>query len=121
MVWGTCLADDFLFQVGRTGAARWTLDAVAELADVDLQLRNRSAERIAMHAQFPCRAALVSFVLVEHGQNEAFLEFTHALGIKNIASVHLQDECFQLIFHDESLFAQEFSLRRLSGRGSRAR
>jgi hypothetical protein len=26
-----------------------------------------------------------------------------------------------LIFHDESLFAQEFSLRRLSGRGSRAR
>jgi hypothetical protein len=58
-----------------------------------------------MHAQFPRGAALVAFILVEHSQYEAFLEFTHALGIKNVASIHLQDECFQLIFHDESLFA----------------
>ena len=87
----------------RAGAAGWALDAVAELADVDLQFGDGAAERVAVHAEFAGGAALVAFVFLQHGQDETLLEFTHAFGIKNIAAVHLQDKCFQLIFHDAFL------------------
>ena len=52
-----------------------------------------------MHAQFAGGTALVSFVFLKDGQNKTFLEFPHALFVKDIAAVHLQDECFQLVFH----------------------
>ena len=98
-----CLADDLLFQRDGAGAAGRALDAIAELANVNLELADRAAQGVAVHAQFAGSAALVTLVLLEHGHDEPFLEFTHSFGIENIASVHLQDKCFQLIFHAASL------------------
>jgi hypothetical protein len=98
------LADNFLFQAYEAGAARRTFGAVAKLANVNLQLVDGAAESVAVHSQFAGGAALVAFIFLEHSQYEAFFEFTYAFRIKNVAPVHLQDELFQLIFHDESLF-----------------
>lgn len=97
------LADDLLFKRNRAGASGRTLDAVAELANINLQFGDGTAQSVAVHSQFAGGPALVALVFLKHGQDKAFLELTHAFGIKNIASVHLQDECFQLIFHDAFL------------------
>jgi hypothetical protein len=43
--------------------------------------------------------ALVSAVFLQHRQNESLLEFAHCLGVQDVALVHLQDECFELISH----------------------
>src|SRR5579864_6166961 len=56
-----------------------------------------------MHAQFPRRAALVAFILLEDCENKTLFEFPYTFRIKNVAAVHLQNECFQLIFHDAVL------------------
>jgi hypothetical protein len=56
-----------------------------------------------MHPQLAGGAALVSIVFLEYGKDEAFFEFAHRLGIQNIAFIHLQDKCFELISHG-SLF-----------------
>jgi hypothetical protein len=52
-----------------------------------------------MHSQLASGPALISTVFLEHRQDEPLLEFAYRLGIKNIALVHLQDECFELISH----------------------
>lgn len=56
-----------------------------------------------MHAQFPGGAALVAFVFLEDGEDEAFFKFTNSLGIEDVALVHLHDEGFELILHGLSL------------------
>ena len=94
---------DLFFQGDGAGATGRTLDAVAELANIDLQFADGAAQSIAVHAQFSCGSALVAFILLENCQDEAFLELPNSFGIKNIAAVHLQDKCFQLIFHNASL------------------
>jgi len=99
------LASRFLFHGHRARTAWGTLDAIAELTNVYLQLGDSTAESIAVHAQFARSAALVAPVFLKHGEYESLLELTYAFGIKNVALVHLQDECFQLIFHDASLFS----------------
>jgi len=65
-----------------------------------------------MHAEFTRRPALVALVLLENSQDEPFLELPYRFGIKDVASVHLQYERFELIFHRGSLFysASSFSL-----------
>lgn len=100
---GVQLANNLLLKRDRAGAAGRTLDAVAELANINLQLSDGAAEGVTVHSQFTGGPALVALVFLKHGQDEALLELAHALGIKNIASVHLQDKCFQLIFHDAFL------------------
>ncbi len=52
-----------------------------------------------MHPQLTGGTALVPIVFLQHGEDEPLLEFAHRLGVKNIAFVHLQDECFELISH----------------------
>lgn len=52
-----------------------------------------------MHSQFARRAALIPFIFLQDRQDESLLELSYTFGIKNVAAVHLQDECFQLIFH----------------------
>jgi hypothetical protein len=95
----TWLPDGFLFHGNGTRAAGRALDSVAELANVYLQLGDGTAQGIAVHAQLARRAALIALIFLEHGQDEAFLELADAFGIENVASIHLQNECFQLIFH----------------------
>ena len=56
-----------------------------------------------MHSQFPGRPALVSFVLLQDGENEFLLEFTNGFRIKDVALVHLHDQGFKLISHGVSL------------------
>ena len=97
------LPRQLLFIGHGTGAAWGTLDSVTQLAHVNLELGNRAAQRVPVHSQFARRAALVALVLLQHSQDEALLELPHRFGVKNIAFVHLQDECFQLIFHGISL------------------
>src|SRR4029077_10036806 len=110
---------NLFFHAEGAGAAGRALDAVAKLAYIDLQFSDSAAERVAVHAEFAGGSALVALVLLTHGQDEAFLDLAHTLGIKNIAAVHLQDQRFQLIFHDGSLSSMNFSLHRsLFRRGS---
>ncbi len=58
-----------------------------------------AAKRIAVHAQFASCLALVAAILFEHGDNETLFEFPNRFRVENVAFVHLQNECFQLIFH----------------------
>jgi hypothetical protein len=97
------LADDLFFQGDGAGTAGWTLDAIAELTDINLQFADGAAESVAVHAQFAGGATLIAFVFLQNCQDKAFLKLAHSLGIKNITSVHLQNKRFQLIFHDASL------------------
>ena len=56
-----------------------------------------------MHVELTGGTALIAVVLLQNGQDEALLELTHCLRIKNVALVHLHDECFELISHGVSL------------------
>lgn len=94
------LTDGFLLETRGTGAAGWTLDAIAELAHVDLEFSDGSAQGVAVHAEFARRAALVALILLQNGKDEPLFEFPDTFRIKDVAAVHLQDECFQLILHD---------------------
>jgi hypothetical protein len=101
LVCGSCLAlaCHFFLVSRKTRAARRPPCAVTELSDIYLELINSAAQSIAVHSQLPCSAALIAFVFFEHGRNKAALKFAHCFGIKNIAAIHLQYECFELIFH----------------------
>jgi len=52
-----------------------------------------------MHSQLTGGPALISIVFLQYGEDEALFEFAYRLGVQNIAFVHLQDECFELISH----------------------
>ena len=54
----------------RTRAAWRTLHAIAQLAHVNLELGDGAAQRVAVHAQFARRAALVALVLLQNGQDK---------------------------------------------------
>jgi hypothetical protein len=97
------LANGFFLESNRAGAAWGTLHAVAQLANIDFQLREGAAESVAVHAQLACGAALIALVFLEHSQDKALLKLTNSLGVQNVALVHLHDERFELIFHSLSL------------------
>jgi hypothetical protein len=69
------------------------------LSNVNLQFGNGAAQGVAMHPQLTRGPALVSVVFLQHCEDEPLLEFAYRLGVQNIAFVHLQDECFELISH----------------------
>ena len=75
-------------------AARWTLPAVTEFADINLQLSDGAAQSIAVHSQLARCAALIPLVLFEHSRNKALFEFSDRFGIENVALVHLLYERF---------------------------
>ena len=86
-----------------TRTSRWPFAPVAELTYVDLQFSNRPAESIAMHIEFARGAALIAFILLQHSQDELFLELADSFRVENIALVHLHDKRFELILHGISL------------------
>ena len=72
------LTDQLLFvQHWRLFTSYRPPSAITQLADIELQLSYRPAERVTVHAQFPGRFALVSPVLLQDIHDEALLEFTH--------------------------------------------
>jgi hypothetical protein len=56
-----------------------------------------------VHIQLTGGAALVPFIFLQNSQDKTLLELAHGLGIKDVALVHLHDECFELISHLVSL------------------
>lgn len=90
----TTLAHKFLLQSSGAGAAGRALRAIPKLPDIDLKFVDGAAQRIAVHAQFAGGAALVALVFLKHGEDESFFEFAHTLRIKDVAPVHLQNQCF---------------------------
>jgi len=97
------LAYRLLFAGDRARTAGRALHAIPQKPYIDLEFVDGAAERVAVHTQFARGAALIAFVFLEHGEDKTLLELTHALGVENIALVHLQDKRFQLIFHDRFL------------------
>ena len=97
------LARRLLFHGYRSRAAWRTLRAIPKLPYIDLQFVDSAAQSVAMHAQFTGSAALIALVFLEYGKDKSLLELAHALGVKNVALIHLQNQCFQLIFHGSSL------------------
>ena len=93
------LTSRFLIQRHGARASRRAFGSVPELPDIDFEFIDGSAERVAMHPQLAGGAALVAFVFLQDGQDKPLLEFAHTLGVEDVALVHLQDKCFQLIFH----------------------
>src|ERR1039458_5093109 len=86
------------------GAAWRPARTVAQALGIQLQLGDGTAKGVAVHAQLARGLALVSLAVLQHRENESLLEFTHAFGIGDAVFVHLQDQSFQLIFHNASLF-----------------
>ena len=83
-----------------------TASAVAKQPYIYFQLINRAAQGVAVHPELTRRATLIAFVLLQDRQDEALLELPHRLGVKDVAAIHLQDECFKLIFHGDLSFFQ---------------
>ena len=88
----------------RADAARRPTGTRTESPNVKMEFSDGAAEGVAMHAKLACCLALIAPVFLQHGQNKALLEFADGFGIKNPALVHLQNQCFQLIFHSASLY-----------------
>jgi hypothetical protein len=101
---GACgLSRRLLFQRDRTRAARRAFRAIPQLPNINLEFVDGPAQSVSVHVELARGTALVAFVFLQDGEDKSLLKLTHALGIKNVASVHLQDERFQLIFHGRSL------------------
>jgi hypothetical protein len=66
-----------LVQYRRLFASYRTPSAISQLTDIQLQLRDRPAECVTVHAQFAGSFALVSPVLLQDVHDEALLKFTH--------------------------------------------
>src|SRR5579863_644443 len=106
-------ADRLFIVSGGAGTAGRTFDPSPQLPNINLQFSDGPAERVAMHPQLTRGPALVSVIFLQHCEDEPLLEFAYRLGIQNIAFVHLQDECFELISHGASLFLLESCIEKL--------
>ena len=94
------------FPIHRNGmsAARRPANPTTQTLRIQLQLGNGAAEGVTVHSQLACCLALVSLAVLQYGENKSFFELTNAFRISYAVLVHLQDQSFQLIFHDASLF-----------------
>ena len=66
-----------------------------------------------MHPQLTRGPALVSAVFLQYCEDETLLEFAHRLGVENVAFVHLEDECFELISHGIPLSFEKLPFEKL--------
>ena len=80
------------------GAGR-AAQAVANLGGVELEFSESTAEGVAMHAEFDRGLALISFVLDQHLEDEAPLEFTHGFVVGYAARMHLGHKVIQISSH----------------------
>jgi hypothetical protein len=63
-----------------------------------------------MDAQLLCSSHLICIYVSQNGSQECPLEFSHRLGILKAASVHLQNDLFELLLHGGTL-ARELESR----------
>ena len=85
--------------VYRTFAPWRTLELGAHFGKIQAQLSHGAAQRVAMHAEFFRRLALVSPVRHQHLPQILPLEIAHRLFIAEAARVHLRNQAFQFSFH----------------------
>lgn len=71
---------------------------MVQFVDADL-----AAECVAVNAQEPRGAGLISIGTVENSLDEFFLELVHRFLKQNASLDHLSHECLELIFHDRPL------------------
>src|SRR5215469_1370495 len=108
---GTGSACHLLLVHRHSRAPRRPSGPVTKRAHVDFQFAERSAQGISVHAKLPRGAALIALVFLEHGDDEAALEFAHCFRIENVAAIHLQYQCFQLVLHGISRFLGSMAVR----------
>jgi len=73
-----------------------TAHAAADLRGVHLQLGERAAKCVAVHAKLRGRLALIALVVGQHLKNVALLKLLDCVGISNAGSVHLRYQGVQL-------------------------
>jgi hypothetical protein len=71
--------------------------------EVYLQTRDRSMQRIAVHAEFIGSLALISSFLPKNNQHEGLLEFSHRLIETHTGVVHLLHDRIELCLHNQLL------------------
>jgi hypothetical protein len=86
-------------------APGWPTHAVANLRSIHIELGEGTAERIAMHAELFSGFALISFVVREHFEDEASLELTNGLRVRDAGAVHLRDQAVHFALQGYSSLA----------------
>jgi len=79
--------------------ARRPAQSGADQRGIDLQFGQNPAQRVAVHAQFFRRLALVAPVTGQDLEDKPPLEFAHGFVVGDAACVHLGDKVVQLAFH----------------------
>src|SRR5690348_15995923 len=97
-------ARDLSYFKYRTFTAAGTLEAAANLRRIDLKLGDGAAERVAVHAKFLGRFALVAPVMRKHFDEVALLEFAHGFVVGDAAVMHLGHKAVQFASHVKTLF-----------------
>ena len=77
-----------------TDRARRAAHAFANLRGIKAKLRERSAERVAMHAELFRCFALVATMTREHLEDVTFFELAHSVRVGDASGEHLKDEAF---------------------------
>jgi hypothetical protein len=79
----------------RTLAGWGTAHAVPDLSGVHIELRERTAQRVAMHAKFIGSLALIAFIVREDLKDIAALELPNGIRIRDARTMHLNDKTVQ--------------------------
>jgi hypothetical protein len=88
----------WLFKQWTHGTWR-TLEAIADLGGIHVELSNGAAQGIPVHTKLFGGFALVAAVRGEHFENEPLFELAHGFVVGNPTGVHLADQAVQLAFH----------------------
>ena len=83
----------------RPNRPRRTADPLADLRGVKIQLRQRAAERVAVHPELFGRLALIAAMSNQNFQQKPLLEFTNRVGVADTRGVHLEDEIVEFALH----------------------
>jgi hypothetical protein len=70
-------------------------------AEVNLQLSDRTAQRIPVYAKFPGRLALIFSLILEHSEDETLLKLPYRFRASHTDFIHLQDNTLSLFLHSE--------------------
>ncbi len=77
---------------GRADGARRTAQTALDLRGVHVELGERAAQGIAVHAEFFSGFTLIASMTGENFRDVTLLEFAHCIGVGDACCVHLEDE-----------------------------